>query len=116
MHPRRALDDCFQRLDNQLDDLERLARQGVAARRERLGLARQRLMSLRPTALLARRGEQLAWLIRRLANASRRVHSDCTARLGQAQARLELLSPKSVLARGYSITRDAKTGAVLRDG
>jgi len=115
VHPRRALDDCFQRLDNQFDDLERLARQGVAARRERLGLARQRLMSLRPTALLARRGEQLAWLTRRLANASRRVHGDCVARLGQAQARLELLSPKAVLARGYSITRDAKTGAVLRD-
>jgi len=73
------------------------------------------LVSLRPTALLARRREQLAWVTRRLANASRRVHGDCVARLGQAQARLELLSPKAVLARGYSITRDAKTGAVLRD-
>ena len=115
VHPRRALDDCLQRLDNQLDDLARLAGQGVAARRERLRLAKQRLVSLRPTALLARRGEQLDWLQRRLAAAPRRIHGDCAARLEQAQTRLELLSPTAVLARGYSITRDAKTGAVLRD-
>ena len=37
------------------------------------------------------------------------------ARLEQAASRLELLSPKFVLARGYSITRDAATGVVLRD-
>ncbi|SVB00752.1 uncharacterized protein METZ01_LOCUS153606, partial [marine metagenome] len=72
VHPRRALDDSFQRLDNQLEDLNRLAMLGVAARRECLRLARQRLMSLRPTALLARRGEQLGWLRHRLGGVPRR--------------------------------------------
>ncbi|MBT3841662.1 MAG: exodeoxyribonuclease VII large subunit, partial [Verrucomicrobia bacterium] len=43
-HPRRALDDSFQHLDNQLDDLNRLAKQGVVARREHLRLASQRLL------------------------------------------------------------------------
>jgi len=114
-HPRRALDDSYQRLDNQLDDLNRLAKQGVAARRDRLRLARQRLASLRPTALFARRREQLGWLQRRLAEAPRRALGECAASLEQAASRLDLLSPKSVLARGYSITRDAATGAVLRD-
>jgi exodeoxyribonuclease VII large subunit len=31
------------------------------------------------------------------------------------EARLRLLSPQEVLARGYSITTDAETGKVLRD-
>ncbi len=115
VHPRRLLDDCLQRLDSQFEGLERLARQVVAVRRERLGLAMQRLASLRPTALLARREEQLTWLQSRLANAPRRIHGDCAARLNQAMGQLDLLSPKAVLARGYSITQDARTGEVLRD-
>ena len=115
VHPRRALDDSFQRLDNQLDDLNRLAMLGVAAPWECLRLARQRLMSLRPTALLARRGEQLGWLRHRLGGVPRRKLGEHFARFGQIVSRLELLSPRGVLARGYSITRDAKTGAVLRD-
>jgi exodeoxyribonuclease VII large subunit len=114
-HPRRALDDSFQRLDNQLDDLNRLAKQGVVARREHLRLASQRLLSLRPTALLARRRDQLAWLQRRLVEVPSRALGKRAANLEQAASLLELLSPKSVLARGYSITRDAATGAVLRD-
>lgn len=114
-HPRRALDESFQRLDNQLDDLNRLTKQGVVARREHLRLASQRLLSLRPTALLARRRDQLAWLQRRLAEVPSRALGKRAASLEQAASLLELLSPKSVLARGYSITRDAATGAVLRD-
>lgn len=114
-HPRRALDDSLQRLDNQLDDLNRLAKQGVVARREHLRLASQRLLSLRPTTLLARRRDQVGWLQRRLAEVPSRALGKRAASLEQAASLLELLSPKSVLARGYSITRDAATGAVLRD-
>jgi exodeoxyribonuclease VII large subunit len=114
-HPRRALDHSFQRLDNQFDDLNRLAKQGVVARQERLRLASQRLLSLRPTALLARRRDQLGWLQRRLAEVPSRALGERATSLEQAASRLELLSPESVLARGYSITRDAATGVVLRD-
>lgn len=35
-------------------------------------------------------------------------------RLGRVSMRLGLLSPEHVLSRGYSITRDAATGRVLR--
>ena len=115
VHPRRALDDSFQRLDNQLDDLNRLAKQGAAARREHLRLVNQRLLSRRPTALLARRRDQLGWLQRHLAEVPSRALGKRAASLEQAASRLELLSPKSVMARGYSITRDAATGVVLRD-
>jgi exodeoxyribonuclease VII large subunit len=57
----------------------------------------------------------LGWLQRRLAEAPCRALGECAASLEQAASRLDLLSPKSVLARGYSITRDAATGVVLRD-
>ena len=114
-HPRRALDDSFQRLDHQFDDLNRSAKQGVVARREHLRLLSQRLLSLRPTALLARRRDQVGWLQRRLAEVPSRALGKRAASLEQAASLLELLSPKSVLARGYSITRDAATGAVLKD-
>ncbi len=115
VHPHRSLNDCFQRLDNQVEDMNRLAGQGMAARRERLRLAKLRLTSLRPTTLLARRGEQLRWVGRRLTEAVRRNHAECSSRIERAQDRLMLLSPKAILARGYSITCDAKTGEVLRD-
>jgi exodeoxyribonuclease VII large subunit len=35
--------------------------------------------------------------------------------LGALEARLRLLGPEQVLARGYSITTDAATGNVLRE-
>ena len=115
VHPRRAIDNSFQHLDNQHDDLIRLARQGVVTRQERLRLTQQRLASLRPTALLARRREQLGWLQHSLAEVPRRALRECATSLEKAASRLNLLSPKSVLARGYSITRDAETGMVLKD-
>ena len=37
------------------------------------------------------------------------------AALAQAEARLRLLGPEQVLARGYSITMDAASGKILRD-
>jgi exodeoxyribonuclease VII large subunit len=36
-------------------------------------------------------------------------------RIETLEARLRLLSPEQVLARGYSITMDAESGKVLRD-
>jgi exodeoxyribonuclease VII large subunit len=35
--------------------------------------------------------------------------------LGALEARLRVLGPEQVLARGYSITTDAATGKVLRE-
>jgi exodeoxyribonuclease VII large subunit len=39
----------------------------------------------------------------------------CKNGLGALEARLRLLGPEQVLARGYSITTDAQTGKVLRE-
>ncbi|MFM8470229.1 MAG: exodeoxyribonuclease VII large subunit, partial [Limisphaerales bacterium] len=91
-HPRRRLQEWAQRLDDAGVALARETRSRLRERQHRFGQAALRLRRLKPTAQLAVRREQLATLT----------------------SRLRLLSPENVLARGYSITTDAATGAVIR--
>lgn len=110
----------------------------VRRRTERLERAASELGRLSPVAQVARREESLRERGRRLdaaaagrltkaaqALASRRVAARMdralAGRFAGAQGALEhrtqrlvALSPDSVLARGYSITHDAESGAVLR--
>ena len=51
---------------------------------------------------------------RRFESASMRYRQDARRRLDLTRGKLDLLSPKSTLARGYSITRSSDTGAVVR--
>ncbi|HZM37106.1 MAG TPA: exodeoxyribonuclease VII large subunit [Burkholderiales bacterium] len=67
-----------------------------------------------PAARLQAHGQLVAQLRARLAFAyAHRVHR-CAAHLERLEAALAGLDPRAVLARGYSITRDA-AGDVLRD-
>jgi len=54
-------------------------------------------------------------LRRRLASGVRAGLLAQKARLARLHDRLRLLSPEAVLERGYSITLDAASGAVVRD-
>ena len=92
-HPRRRMQEWAQRLDDAGAALAREAKSRLRERRHRFSQAALRLQRLKPTAQLALRREQLVALT----------------------SRLRLLSPENVLARGYSITTDAATGAVIRD-
>ena len=92
LHPRRRVNDWWQRLDDLQTGLLRCAKQGGRERRAAWRSAAERLWRLRPVQIVARRREVLQ----------------------QAAARLRLLGPEQVLARGYSITMDAATGKVLR--
>jgi exodeoxyribonuclease VII large subunit len=114
-HPRRRLADWLQRLDEAQNRLLRCGRQGV--RRQRLAWQHlaERLGRVRPAWLLRERAEALR-------QAGQRLREQAQHRLGQARqraeavaGRLRLLGPEQVLARGYSITMDAASGAVLRD-
>jgi len=114
-HPGRRLNDWLQRLDDLQTGLLRSARQG--ARRHRLAWQNlaDRLSRVRPALLLKQRREVLR-------RAGQRLQAQAQDRLRQARhrlepllARLRLLGPEQVLARGYSITRDAQSGAVLRE-
>ena len=74
-----------------------------------------RLSRLRPAVVLRQRREVLNLAARRLVELARHRLREWKNRLAQADARLRLLGPQQVLARGYSITSDAETGQVLRD-
>jgi len=94
LHPRRRLDESLQRVDDFQTSLTRAAAQGLRRAQtdwERLGL---RLRQARPSLRL----------------------KEIKAELSEAEARLRLLGPEQVLSRGYSITMDAESGKILRDG
>src|SRR5260221_1167934 len=110
----------------------------VRARTDRLARARADVARLSPVHQVARRAEALADRGRRLEaaglarlnrsrhllasrRAAERIDRGLAARFAAAtrgldhrRERLTALSPDSVLSRGYSITQDADTGAVVR--
>ncbi len=92
LHPRRRLNEWLQRLDDLQAGLLRNARQGARERRLAGENLAARLVRLHPAQALAQRGESLR----------------------QAAARLRLLGPEQVLARGYSITMDVASGKIIR--
>jgi exodeoxyribonuclease VII large subunit len=118
--------------------LDRELRQRVARYVERLERASRDVARLSPVAQVARREEGLRDRRRRLdsaasarlarsanALASRRApdrldralaerFAGATRALAHRAERLHALSPDGVLARGYSITTDAESGAVIR--
>ena len=93
LHPRRRLDESLQRLDDLQSGLLRCLKSGVRSSRLSFDNVAGRFLRAKPSQILKARREALR----------------------QAEARLRLLGPEQVLARGYSITTDAATGKVLRD-
>jgi exodeoxyribonuclease VII large subunit len=93
LHPRRRLDESFQRLDDLQSDLLRGLKTAANARGVVLKNLTGRFLRAKPSHNLKRRRETLR----------------------QLEKRLNSLGPEQVLARGYSITTDAATGKVLRD-
>ena len=114
VHPRRRLNDWLQRLDEAQTSLLRCVNQG--ARRQRLAWQNllERLGRVRPAVLLKQKREVYGQIERRLHEQMRQQLERRRTGLGALEARLRLLGPEQVLARGYSITTDAATGKVLR--
>ncbi len=115
VHPRRELNQRRQ----QLDDAQRaLTRSAVQTWRQHQLATRalaQRLTRVQPSRLLVAKRQQLAEPARRLPEHARRALETKRRQFGELETRLRLLAPEKVLERGYSITRDAETGALIRD-
>ena len=114
VHPRRLLNEKLQ----YLDDL-----QGQCVRNLKLGWRHYhtmwhslalRLWRLKPSLILVQRRHLLAEAARRFLDISRLRLQDRRHRLANLEARLRILSPQNVLSRGYSITRDAASGRIIR--
>ncbi|HOA61395.1 MAG: exodeoxyribonuclease VII large subunit [Verrucomicrobia bacterium] len=114
VHPRRRLQVREQRLDDLRTQLARAARFALRGVQARLLLLFDRTCRVRPRLLVARRRESLALTSQRLHDRARRALGHRQQRIAGLAARIRLLSPENVLARGYSITTDAQTGRVLR--
>jgi exodeoxyribonuclease VII large subunit len=115
LHPRRVLEDRVQWLDELQNRVLRCVKQ--SARRQRLAWQNlsDRLLRVRPAAVVKQRRDLLERAERRLREQMRHdleMRSNRSKALG---AHLRLLGPEQVLARGYSITSDVETGAVLRE-
>lgn len=93
LHPRRKLDDSYQRLDDLQTSLLRALKTSVRSRGLVLENLTGRFQRAKPSLQLKQKREALKQLAKRL----------------------QALGPEQVLARGYSITTDAKSGKVLRD-
>jgi len=104
------------RLNRAQADIARLSPLGQLARREqavrelrrRMHAALKLRLSVGQASLTATGGRER--IQRLLANR----FADQARRLESQRRRLVALNPDSVLSRGYSITRDAATGAILR--
>jgi len=113
-HPRRRLNELLQQLDDLQAGLLRCTRQGTKERQVAWQNLGARLLRVRPAQLLRQRRESLTLIQRRLRESAQVHLRDGRSRFEAAGARLRLLGPEQVLARGYSITMDAATGKVLR--
>jgi exodeoxyribonuclease VII large subunit len=113
MHPRRRLEEQLQHLDDVQASLLRAARQAWRAQHLAWVNLQQRLQRLRPASLLVQRRQDVTQLTRRLRTAAGRHVASARTELLNQEARLRLLSPGNVLARGYSITRDAASGRII---
>jgi exodeoxyribonuclease VII large subunit len=115
MHPRRRFNDWLQWLDDLHGGLLRCAKQGARQQFAAFQNLSERLSRVRPAQLLKQRRELFEQESARLnEQIKHRLHQHRN-RTDALEARLRLLSPEQVLARGYSITTDAATGEVLRD-
>jgi exodeoxyribonuclease VII large subunit len=115
LHPRRRLNESLQRLDDLQSGLLRCAKQGARDRAVAWRTLTDRLMRVRPAQLLIQRRELLVMSQRRLRELTQAGLWNGKSRFEILEARLHLLGPEQVLARGYSITMDAASGKVLRD-
>lgn len=82
--------------------------------RDRLHLFYEQIVKIEPHRLLARRTVDLNNLLNRTNVAMGKIVAECKMQLTARANRLTGLNPKSVLHRGYSITRSKRTGLVVR--
>lgn len=113
-HPRRRIDDQWQRWDDACDRMRRATAFALRARQAQWGNLRDRWSRVPATGRLADEREELERWQRRLREQGTLRLRFSRQHLQELAGRLELLSPKRVLARGYSLTLDETSNRVLR--
>lgn len=109
-----AVDEITARMRGYRQRLRHAAHRRVMLLRARFdGIVNQRLFR-RPFDLVMDRSRRLDELSAHASSSMNRLVIERASRLATIAGKMESLSPLAVLARGYTITRDAKTGAAVR--
>lgn len=111
--PQRRLPQLRQQLDALVVRLRHALLDDVAVKRRRLGELQSRMAATSPALRIPAEREALLRRRGALAAAGRALLAQHRAQLGAARAQLDALSPLRTLERGYSITLDEATGAVV---
>ena len=113
-HPRRRLAENIQRFDDTVEEFHEAAQSSIGDRRQALRDLNQRLNARPLNQIIDLHRQRVEDLTRRLTESARSYLQTQDAHIKDLANRLRLLSPQSVLDRGYSITANAKTGKVIR--
>ncbi len=105
--------DLVDKLATRYDRITRLCRRKWKEYQRILENAWTNLSRFHPEKKLERRREQLATRIKSIHRETRRILEASSSTLSALADRLESLNPLDVLKRGYSITRDQKSGDIL---
>ena len=112
--PRRVIREWRQRLDDAVTTLQSSGRERLRASRDRWEVAHERFRATNPLVIVARKRAAFTAFAERHARAAGDGLQKTRHRLDLAGRRLDLLSPHATLKRGYSITLDDASGAILR--
>ena len=113
-HPRRILQEHMQRTDELSADLYRDWQLYLRLTKGSLEILTDRLRRFRPEMLIENRREELSRQSSDLSGQIDRQLMQRKQRMDRLAERLRLLGPANVLSRGYSITRDSRSGKVIR--
>jgi exodeoxyribonuclease VII large subunit len=113
-HPRRKINEHWQRLDDLSGRLERSTQARWREAALHWNALCQRIVRLKPMDTVRIHQEQLGRCQQRLEELMQRRLTDARQKLQNAETQLRLLSPPKTLARGYSITMDDVSGKILR--
>jgi exodeoxyribonuclease VII large subunit len=114
LHPLRRLQQYQQRADELEQRLAGAARRLLDARGTRIAHLEARLYGRSPAQRIEQRARELSALRRRLQRAGGLGIERARTRLAGASRSLDALSPLGTLSRGYSITRRADDGRLVR--
>jgi exodeoxyribonuclease VII large subunit len=114
-HPKRLLNERWQNLDELQTSLMRCSRKELRRHQVVLLNLAHRLTRVTPSKSFGIRRQVLVELVRRLHESGRHALTRHQQRIRVVETQLRLLSPQQVLERGFSITEDAQTGALVRN-
>ncbi len=113
--PTRVLRARQQRLDELREAMARRVLATILRAQENFRNAARRFIALRLPDRLHRESAALEVVRRALRQQAHTRLREARHRLASVESQLRLLGPEQTLLRGYSITTDAATGAILRD-